>query len=56
MGLADGPTEVHKVAVARGVLTKYEATDTLFPTEHIPTRLTAAKAKHAAILEEYGIA
>ncbi|MGC5255663.1 acyl-CoA dehydrogenase family protein [Gordonia sp. DT218] len=56
MGLADGPTEVHKVAVARGVLAGYEPTDSLFPTEHIPTRLSAAKAKHAAILEEYGIA
>lgn len=56
MGLADGPTEVHKVAVARGVLADYEPTDLLFGTEHIPTRLIAAKAKHAAILEEYGIA
>ncbi|MFF0817248.1 acyl-CoA dehydrogenase family protein, partial [Rhodococcus sp. NPDC003318] len=56
MGLADGPTEVHKVAVARGVLAKYEATDSLFPTEHIPTRLAAAKVKHAATLAEYGLA
>ncbi|KXF49266.1 acyl-CoA dehydrogenase [Rhodococcus sp. SC4] len=56
MGLADGPTEVHKVAVARGVLANYEPTENLFPTEHIPTRLAAAKVKHAAVLEEHGIA
>src|SRR5690606_6873543 len=56
LGLADGPTEVHKVAVARGVLKNYEPVDTLFPSEHIPTRLAAAKIKHAAVLEEYGIA
>lgn len=55
LGLADGPTEVHKVAVARGVLKNYEPVETLFPSEHIPTRLAAAKAKHAVILEEYGI-
>ncbi|MBH0123572.1 acyl-CoA dehydrogenase family protein [Rhodococcus sp. CX] len=55
MGLADGPTEVHKVAVARGVLANYEPTENLFPTEHIPTRLAAAKAKHAAVLAEHGI-
>ncbi|MFE4499098.1 acyl-CoA dehydrogenase family protein [Rhodococcus sp. NPDC056743] len=56
MGLADGPTEVHKVAVARGVLANYEPTENLFPSEHIPTRLAEAKIKHAAILEEHGIA
>ncbi|WP_024795600.1 acyl-CoA dehydrogenase family protein [Tomitella biformata] len=55
MGLADGPTEVHKVAVARGVLANYEPTSELFPTEHIPTRLAAAKVKHAAILKEHEI-
>ncbi|MDT2005480.1 acyl-CoA dehydrogenase [Rhodococcus opacus] len=56
LGLADGPTEVHKVAVARGVLADYSPAEGLFPTDHIPTRLAAAKIKHADVLEEYGIA
>lgn len=55
LGLADGPTEVHKVAVARGVLANYEAADGLFPSNHIPTRLAAAQTKHADVLEEYAI-
>ena len=32
MGLADGPTEVHKVTVARQVLRDYQASDDLWPT------------------------
>lgn len=55
LGLADGPTEVHKVAVARGVLANYEPTDGLFPSNHIPTRLAAAQLKHADILEEFAL-
>ena len=36
MGLADGPTEVHKVVLARQVLKEYRPTDDLFPTGHLP--------------------
>ena len=36
MGLADGPTEVHKVTVARQVLRDYKPSDDLWPTEHLP--------------------
>ena len=32
MGLADGPTEVHKVTVARQVLSEYQPAPGLFPT------------------------
>ena len=35
MGLADGPTEVHKVTLARQVLKDYKASDDLFPTGHL---------------------
>jgi len=51
MGLADGPTEVHKVTVARQVLRDYEASDDLWPTQHIPKRREAARAKFAELLE-----
>ncbi|HKH07185.1 MAG TPA: acyl-CoA dehydrogenase family protein [Acidimicrobiales bacterium] len=51
MGLADGPTEVHKVTVARHVLRDHKATDDLWPTEHLPTRREAARAKYAEQFE-----
>jgi acyl-CoA dehydrogenase len=51
MGLADGPTEVHKVTVARQVLRDHKATDDLWPTEHLPKKLAAAQAKLAEHLE-----
>jgi acyl-CoA dehydrogenase len=45
----DGPDEVHKVTVARQILKGYKPVDV--PTEHIPTRREAAKAKFAEYLE-----
>src|SRR6202000_1201466 len=51
MGLADGPTEVHKVTVAKQVLRDYKPVDGLWPSEHLPTRLAAARQKYAAYLE-----
>jgi acyl-CoA dehydrogenase len=51
MGLADGPTEVHKVTVARQVLRNYKATDGMWPTEWIPGKLEAAQKKYADLLE-----
>src|SRR5947207_2503272 len=39
MGLADGPTEVHKITVARQVLRDYKATDGMWPTEWIPAKI-----------------
>ncbi|MGO8870358.1 MAG: acyl-CoA dehydrogenase family protein [Acidimicrobiales bacterium] len=51
MGLADGPTEVHKVTVARQVLRDHSATDDLWPTQHLPKRRDAAREKFAALLE-----
>jgi acyl-CoA dehydrogenase len=47
MGLADGPTEVHKITVARQVLREYEANADLFPDYHLPRR-------HNAAIEQYG--
>jgi acyl-CoA dehydrogenase len=51
MGLADGPTEVHKVTVARQVLRDYRPSNDLWPTQHLPKRLDAARAKFAEYLE-----
>jgi acyl-CoA dehydrogenase len=51
LGLADGPTEVHKVTVARQVLRDHSPSDDLWPTRHLPKRLAAARAKLAAHLE-----
>jgi acyl-CoA dehydrogenase len=51
MGLADGPTEVHKVTVARQVLREHRPSDDLWPTEHLPTKIAAAKEKYGEFLE-----
>ncbi len=51
MGIADGPTEVHKVTIARQVLRDYEGVDGLWPSGHLPTRREAARAKLAHLIE-----
>jgi len=51
MGLADGPTEVHKVTIARQVLRGHRASDDLWPTQHRPRLVAAARAKFAEHLE-----
>ncbi|MEU4434569.1 acyl-CoA dehydrogenase family protein [Nocardia rhamnosiphila] len=51
MGLADGPTEVHKMTVAKQVLRDHRPSADQWPTEWIPRRLEAARAKYADYLE-----
>ncbi len=51
LGLADGPTEVHKVTVARQVLKSYQPHAGLFPSEHLPARMRAAREKYAELIE-----
>jgi acyl-CoA dehydrogenase len=51
MGVVDGPTEVHRVTVARRVLRDYKPAEGLFPSQHVPTRRDAALARFADILE-----
>jgi acyl-CoA dehydrogenase len=51
MALADGPTEIHKVAVARDVLKDHRPALGLFPTEHLPTRRNHALARFGHLLE-----
>jgi acyl-CoA dehydrogenase len=50
MGIVDGPTEVHKVSVARDVLRDVRASEGVFPSYHTPTTRAAAQAKFASIL------
>ncbi len=52
MGIADGPTEVHKVTVAKQVLRDYQPDNDLFPAYHLPKLREAAKDKYAAEMEE----
>lgn len=51
MGLADGPTEVHKATLARLVLSESPPTDGMFPTTHLPTLRDEALARYAEALE-----
>ena len=55
LGVADGPTEAHKDVVARLLLKNaVPAEDPLFGSEHIPTRLEAAREKYGHLLEDEG--
>jgi acyl-CoA dehydrogenase len=54
LGLADGPTEVHKVTLARTLLSNAKPADGLFPTMHIPAAREAAFAKYADVLARVG--
>jgi acyl-CoA dehydrogenase len=51
LGIADGPTEVHKDTIARSVLKDYEPSTTGWPSEHLPGRREAARERFAHLLE-----
>jgi acyl-CoA dehydrogenase len=50
LGIADGPTEVHRDVIARTLLKTAPVREGLFPSEHLIERRRAAKAKFADIL------
>ncbi len=50
MGLADGPTEVHKITLAKELLKTYAPSTTLFPDYHLPLLREAALLRHGAAL------
>ena len=52
LGLADGPTEVHKAQVAKAFIKKAVPSEGLFPSEHIPARRAAVLTRYADALEE----
>ncbi|MBI1199677.1 MAG: acyl-CoA dehydrogenase [Phenylobacterium sp.] len=52
MGIADGPTEVHKVTLAKQVLKDYQPDNDLFPNYHIPKLREEAQKRFAKELGE----
>lgn len=52
MGIADGPTEVHKVTLAKQILKDYQPENDLFPSYHIPRLREEAHKRFARELEE----
>lgn len=50
-GIADGPTEVHLSSVARALTRDVEPHPGFFPSDHLPARRVAARAKLASYLE-----
>lgn len=51
MGIADGPTEVHKVTIAKAVLKQYEPYEGLWPNDFLPTKVEAARQKLSEYIE-----
>ncbi|MBA2282489.1 MAG: acyl-CoA dehydrogenase family protein [Actinomycetota bacterium] len=51
MAIADGPTEVHKITLARQLLKGYTPVEGLWPSAHLPTVRAAARQKFAHLLE-----
>ena len=51
MGLADGPTEVHKITVARQILRDYRPAEGMWPSGWIPGKIDEARAKYADLVE-----
>ncbi|EUA19209.1 acyl-CoA dehydrogenase domain protein [Mycobacterium xenopi 4042] len=51
LGLADGPTEAHKVNLARMLLKNYQAEDPEWPSELLDKRVEAARAKYGDLLD-----
>ncbi len=51
IAIADGPTEVHKLTLAKELLKGYEPAPGLFPTAHLPTRREEAIAKFGERIE-----
>jgi len=51
MGIADGPTEVHKLTVAKAVLSQHKPYEGVWPNDFLPERVAEAKARFAKYLD-----
>ena len=52
LGLADGPTEAHKVNLAKMILRGYQPEDPEWPSEFLERRVAAAKVKYQGRLAD----
>ena len=53
MGVMDGPSEVHRITVAKQVLREHKPSpDPLWPSEWLPQKIADARKKYADILDE----
>jgi acyl-CoA dehydrogenase len=52
LGLADGPSEVHRVTVARTLLKQGTPAAGMWPTQWLPARQEQAREKFAEILAD----
>ncbi|MBM4266429.1 MAG: acyl-CoA dehydrogenase [Deltaproteobacteria bacterium] len=52
MAIADGPTEVHKVTVARAIFKQYQPYEGLWPREFLPAKVEEAKRKLGDAIEQ----
>jgi acyl-CoA dehydrogenase len=50
-GVMDGPSELHQATIAKHALKDFSPAAGLWPSEHLPARLEAARRKYAAFLE-----
>jgi acyl-CoA dehydrogenase len=53
LGLMDGPSEVHRVTLARSLLKTGKAADGMWPSEWIPAKQEAARRKFSRHLENH---
>lgn len=51
LGIADGPTEVHKVTIAKAALKDVKPAEGLWPSEHLPSRRAEARRRFAHVLD-----
>jgi acyl-CoA dehydrogenase len=53
MGVMDGPSEVHRITVAKQVLRQHKPSpDPLWPSEWLPQKIAEARKKYADILDD----
>ncbi|GAA2403778.1 acyl-CoA dehydrogenase family protein [Actinomadura vinacea] len=54
VGLADGPSEIHRLLIGRELLAEAEPAEGLFPSGHLPARRALAAERYAATLAAHG--
>ena len=50
LAIGDGPTEVHKITLARQILRDYNASDDLFPSRHLLKEREKARKKFGQLV------